>query len=279
MMDKAEILRKAATLGVDPMFMEKDYALSWLLKGVYDENALLAGALGELVFKGGTAIRKIYHPEWRLSEDLDFTFVGDASPNTSPSGYAIKEGLEDGFNKVFQGLREECGMDYRLNQLNVIGRGKVIDGRVQYEGPFKHRNTITIDISLDEKLELPPRQMPPHNDYPDLPSFKVSVYDEREIFAEKVRSIIQRGKSRDYYDVWMLAKDGMRFDALTPLITKKCSAKGIQYAPELLLDETRFDEAKAYWENDLARLVSGKRLPDFDSVKQDLKRIIQEQTE
>ena len=51
--------------------VEKDYTLTWLLRGFY----LLNNGLDDrFVLKGGTAIRKVYFPQtWRFSEDLDFT--------------------------------------------------------------------------------------------------------------------------------------------------------------------------------------------------------------
>ena len=48
--------------------LERDYCLSWFLVG------LSRTSLKDiLAFKGGTAIKKCYIPEYRFSEDLDFT--------------------------------------------------------------------------------------------------------------------------------------------------------------------------------------------------------------
>lgn len=55
MIGLAEIKRAAAGAGVDVATIEKDYVLSWALKGIF-ESALEDA----LVFKGGTALRKIY---------------------------------------------------------------------------------------------------------------------------------------------------------------------------------------------------------------------------
>ena len=53
--------------------LEKDYCLSWFLVG------LSATPLKDiLVFKGGTAIKKCYIPDYRFSEDLDFTLRKEA---------------------------------------------------------------------------------------------------------------------------------------------------------------------------------------------------------
>ncbi|MBI4248068.1 MAG: nucleotidyl transferase AbiEii/AbiGii toxin family protein [Elusimicrobia bacterium] len=49
--------------------LEKDYVLSWVLAGIGKTSPL-----GEqLVFKGGTALKKCYFGEYRFSEDLDFS--------------------------------------------------------------------------------------------------------------------------------------------------------------------------------------------------------------
>ena len=35
----------------------------------------------------------------------------------------------------------------------------------------------------------------------------IDIYSPNEILVEKLRSILQRGKARDYYDVWRLLKE------------------------------------------------------------------------
>ena len=71
----ARTLRRIAVerkLGLD--LIEKDYALGWVLKGITTTSAG-----DKLVFKGGTALSKLYYPlEWRISEDLDFTVINNA---------------------------------------------------------------------------------------------------------------------------------------------------------------------------------------------------------
>ena len=59
-------------MGLRDTQIEKDYVIGWVLKGISNNKFLLES----LVFKGGTALRKIYFTEYRLSEDLDFTFNG-----------------------------------------------------------------------------------------------------------------------------------------------------------------------------------------------------------
>jgi predicted nucleotidyltransferase component of viral defense system len=57
--------------------IEKDYILSWILFGIAG-NELLSK---QLVFKGGTVLKKIYFPDYRFSEDLDFTLLEEKITN------------------------------------------------------------------------------------------------------------------------------------------------------------------------------------------------------
>ncbi|MBM3298783.1 MAG: nucleotidyl transferase AbiEii/AbiGii toxin family protein, partial [Deltaproteobacteria bacterium] len=51
--------------------IEKDYAQSYVLAGLMSHRALK----DTLVFKGGTALKKIFFGSYRFSEDLDFSAV------------------------------------------------------------------------------------------------------------------------------------------------------------------------------------------------------------
>ena len=69
MIDRREILDAAATLGLRPQVIEKDYVLGWVLAGIYQHTALSEA----WIFKGGTCLKKCYFETYRFSEDLDFT--------------------------------------------------------------------------------------------------------------------------------------------------------------------------------------------------------------
>ena len=69
MIRDAEIRRDARAAGVEPRIIELDYALGWALRGIARHPELAR----RLVFKGGTCLRKCYFPDYRFSEDLDFT--------------------------------------------------------------------------------------------------------------------------------------------------------------------------------------------------------------
>jgi len=56
MIKSGEISRQANSLGVRDKQVEKDYIISWVLKSL-SENLFLSE---NLVFKGGTCLKKIY---------------------------------------------------------------------------------------------------------------------------------------------------------------------------------------------------------------------------
>jgi len=210
-----------------------------------------------LVFKGGTALSKIYFPKtWRLSEDLDFTVI-DGNHNSK-----IRPMLID----CFESLNEKSGMDFRLAEFHPTS-GHII-ATAQFSGPLG-KNSIKLDISLNELLVEKPLRKKIAYDYSDIEKFDILVYSLNEIFAEKLRSIIQRGKSRDYFDVWMLMKEG-RFDKekIRELFIEKCGYKNINPDYDLFFEKTKIDEARDFWKVGLSRLMN--EVPDFEMIVLDL---------
>jgi len=236
--------------------VEKDYALTWLLNGFYLRNS---GLDDSFVLKGGTAIRKVYFPQtWRFSEDLDFTVV-----NAMES-----EGIKESMHRVFRTLLQESGINYSLESFHPT-EGSTI-ANVQFLGPLNFTNTIRHDISLKEKIVIEPERRPVKTNYSDLPEFEVLVYSLNEILVEKIRSIMQRGYSRDYYDVWRLLKENkFKGSEIKKLLKRKCELNSIKYEPSLLFDEKRLSEAQSFWEKGLLHLT--KELPNFETIISEMK--------
>lgn len=65
------------------MVVEKDYALSYLLAGIDAQPELRE----TLIFKGGTALKKLYFGDYRFSEDLDFSTI------EAPKGRALEDAV------------------------------------------------------------------------------------------------------------------------------------------------------------------------------------------
>ena len=73
MISRSELQRLANREKVALGTLEKDYVLTEVLKAL----SRVISLSDILVFKGGTALRKIYFTDWRYSEDLDFTVKRD----------------------------------------------------------------------------------------------------------------------------------------------------------------------------------------------------------
>ena len=94
--------RIASQTGFYAPLMEKDYYLTLLLSHINELS-------GNLIFKGGTCLNKIYYVYYRLSEDLDFSMrlpdYTTTRGNRRKTIQPIKDNIES-FSKQF-GMRVE----------------------------------------------------------------------------------------------------------------------------------------------------------------------------
>lgn len=242
--------------------IDKDYALEWLLYGIYHPSSKIRT---HLIFKGGTAIRKIFFPNtWRFSEDLDFTALPDTDPEF------IKSGLEE----IYGILDSECGIKYE-GDINALRSNNAILGSVHFIGPLGMKNKIKIDISRIEKMvDLPVIQTVTVS-YDDLSNFPINGYTLNEVISEKIRSLMQRTKVRDYYDVWKIFNQDNSFDTslIGNMVQRKCIINEIEYDPAKIFDSIHLNGLQENWEINLNRLVVEK-LPNPEDVFNELKDIL-----
>ena len=66
----ANRLAKAGGRRIPESVLERDYCLSWFLGGLSQSPVR-----DRLIFKGGTALKKCYFPDYRFSEDLDYSAI------------------------------------------------------------------------------------------------------------------------------------------------------------------------------------------------------------
>ncbi|MDH5364158.1 MAG: nucleotidyl transferase AbiEii/AbiGii toxin family protein [Dehalococcoidia bacterium] len=130
--------------------------------------------------------------------------------------------------------------------------GKVITTGVASPG------MIYIDLSFDEPLCIKPTYRKVLTDPFPNEERKIQVYALEELLAEKMRSLLERGKSRDYYDVWRLLKEHfsqLNLELLGKVLPKKLAHKGLylQSMSDFLPKESK--GLKRYWENDLQQQV------------------------
>ena len=88
--------------------------------------------------------------------------------------------------------------------------------------------------------------------------------------AEKMRSLFQRTRPRDLYDVYQLW-DRMDIDEVKGAFDQKCEYKNIE--PDMQDLKRRKDDFRNAWTNSLRHQL--KVLPDFDKVYEDVEKRIE----
>ncbi|MCK5211450.1 nucleotidyl transferase AbiEii/AbiGii toxin family protein [Candidatus Parcubacteria bacterium] len=160
---------------------EKDYFLALVSKIIY--NSILRE---KLIFKGGTALHHVYLKQLRFSEDLDFTAVK-------------KPVIIDEIKKIF------TPYDFLEIKKEHTSKATIKLERLKFNGPLGQPNSLKIDIDFIQNVVLPPIDMEYKNNYGV--KTKVRVMDIREICAEKIRTISDRARYRDFYDLTMIFKN------------------------------------------------------------------------
>ena len=168
------------------------------------------------------------------------------------------------------------GMEVRLLDFHRANGAARL--RAQFVGPLRHPARLLFDVTLDEPVLLTPvRRQAIDSPFPSLCPV-VLTYALEEILAEKMRSILQRGKARDYYDVWRLLGEKaalVDMDLVRSALVRKCRHKGLgEPSAHTFLLPKQLAEAGVYWERDLAGQVPARSLPSWESVTRELARLL-----
>lgn len=260
MIKPGEIQKKAMEAGVRDLQIEKDYVLSWILRGIAQHQQLSKA----IVFKGGTALKKIYFEGYRFSEDLDFTLLHLTVAN---------EQIFDWFKEIFEYVKEEANIT-----LGIIDNNEHEDGGINfyasYVGPLGGRGnnkSVKVDISRNEKLVFEPIFKPVFVNYSDLEEYKLLCYALEEVLVEKMRSVMQRMQARDFYDLWYLLEiEKMDAGFYLNEFSIKCTNKGLKSTDFLKKLEERLLQYKGRWKNSLGDQIQD--LPDFEQVERAVQR-------
>lgn len=260
MISPQELRKTARERGLALDLVEKDYVLGWILFGIASSSISK-----RVAFKGGTALSKIYFPgKWRLSEDLDFTVVDETALDRLAKSLA---------EEVPGNVAKASGISVALNKVPFVNPN-YLQSRFQYTGPVS-KNTVKIEVSREGFVgDVLQKAVPKLFDYPD---FMVNAYSLENILAEKIRTLLQRGKVKDYYDVWRLLKT-QKFDnrAVKELFFQKCETKGIVFSDvKQLFPSDLVAALKPHIKVGLTRL-SQEALPPLEKLIDELKSLLTE---
>lgn len=245
--------------------LERDYCLSWFLVGL-SRSPLRK----RLLFKGGTALKKCYFPDYRFSEDLDFTLAEEMAFET------IREQLEAAFAQAYRA----SGVELRYARADRHPHANSLTFYLAYEGPLggiRSGREVKTDITIREEVAFPVEERPVlrgYKEYEDLPeNAMIRVYSLKEIAAEKVIAVSDRARNepRDLYDLWYLCEHAhIDLAELIDVIARKLAFRA--QSLDAIRGQLEIKEARlrALWSRRLAGQMAV--LPEFSGVLRSVRR-------
>lgn len=166
--------------------VEQDLILSRAIVDLYSDPILKE----KLIFRGGTALHKLYSPiQERYSEDLDFV-----QKTAEPIGNVLRH-LHD-----------------VLNPWLGEPKWKQTHGRVTFY--YAYESEISPIRKMKIKLEINTREHHAYDELVHLPfgikspwfdgTTEVLSYTLEELMGTKLRALYQRKKGRDLFDLWVM---------------------------------------------------------------------------
>jgi predicted nucleotidyltransferase component of viral defense system len=283
MISKNEINKLALEQKVRTTTIDKDWVLGHFIDAIYT----IPECRNNLIFKGGTCLKKCRFPNYRFSEDLDFTatngnFVFD-----------IKM-----LKKIVELVTERTEMLLHIQSLEKLQFNNRITGycaKIKYWGADHSKNqqipeqsrwltSIKIEVILYEKMIFAPEIANVIHNYSDKLTENaqhIPIYSISEVLAEKIRALIQRSYTapRDYFDIWYLSKyiENIDWQKIVEGFYKKVEYKNLQFSGvEEFVNENNDKILKSAWKNSLEHQIENGRLPEYETVRDDLRILLEE---
>lgn len=258
MIKPGEIDKIAVAQSVRATQIQKDYVISWILWGISQNDFLKEN----MVFKGGTCLKKIHFDDYRFSEDMDFTLLNDEVSNDE-----IIENFNATFKEVLQASR--IPLSIADGSFDIHKDSGSIKFKIDYEGPHG-KDSIKVDITRGEKMVFDVENRKVFNQYSDLEEeddFIIKSYSLNEVLVEKMAALMGRTIPRDLYDFdYLLEEEGLKLEDVFIEFMIKAENKG--HDPKNLLAKVSAKEAtfKRDWETSLSNQMKKEDLPEFKNL-------------
>jgi predicted nucleotidyltransferase component of viral defense system len=259
---RVEISKAAYTHAVPEKTIQKDYVITRVLREIgprMDDCSLR--------FKGGTCLKKIHFPDYRFSEDLDFT-IDDGGDG---------ERALDLLASIEQTLSAD-GLGFVLGDPEAGADGVTFVATVT--GPLGAPDKLKIDVTTREMLFFAQQSIPLLDDYSDRGATTlIRCYSLEEIALEKLVCLIDpaRTQPRDLYDIDHLLSCGLvDIEAVAWALPEKARFKGVDPMGLSVAMERKHARLKHGWETQLAQQVPTGALPGFDDVERRFLRRMRE---
>lgn len=258
--------------GVPSDTVDKDYVLGHFLNSFF----AFGNNRNMFVFKGGTSLRKCYFPDYRFSEDIDFTLLN--------KDFEIDLSF---FEEISRQCEANSGIRLYVKSFEnkrFKDEEKGYKCTISFWGANHSRNTapalkerwtskIEIDISFDELVLFPVNQLQifhPYSDASLIETNTIPVYSLEEVLTEKVRSFFQRSYKapRDFYDVWYLLNHRLwsEKENIKVNLLRKVRLKNKSINTELFNDTSILHHLTRHWSSTLGNQLNPQSLPECDDV-------------
>ena len=282
MISKNEINKLAQEQKVRTTTIDKDWVLGHFIDAIYT----LPECRNNLIFKGGTCLKKCRFPNYRFSEDLDFTATNE---NFIFDIRMLK--------KVVELVVERTEMPLHIQSLENLQFNNQVTGycaKIKFWGadhsknqqppePNRWQTSIKIEMILYEKMIFEPVIANIIHNYSDKlteNAQNIPIYSVNEVLAEKIRALIQRSYTapRDYYDIWYLSKhiENIDWKEVVKGFYKKIEYKNLQFSGiEQLINDNNDKILKSTWKNSLKHQIENGKLPEYKTVRDDLNILLE----
>lgn len=230
----------SATGVADPFLVERDVRLHLLLRALLRREPLR----DQLLFKGGTCLIKCFLGYPRFSADLDFTWRDQSAwaDLGKQAGRAAIRPFQRDLIAALVAAAPEADLEFRGEKDVRYGRSnRMLTATVNYTTAGGLPSLVRLQVSFEEILLYPPLESKAVGLTHGNPQRKLAVlanpaaegystpvpltvYDPREILAEKVRAVLTRqaAKGRDILDLYLIReKLGLKVADFTKEVVTK----------------------------------------------------------
>jgi len=256
MVNFSYIQRLSSKQGVPEEIIEKDYLIEFVLSYLGKDKYFKE----KLVFRGGTALKKVYFPDYRFSEDLDF-LIED------------KENLKECEEKLDQLLVKISSENpFQLNK-----RSEYLNTRLQFFilydlfSEIKVIKELKIDILKDSYIPTFQKKKILFT-YQDFKHQNISIntYKLESVVSDKICRILSvDNEPRDIYDLWHILKLKIEPNKIKKELKKRYGYD--MYMPNLL-SRIATEEYKRNWQIRLGKQIVS--LPRYETIRKELEELI-----
>ncbi len=269
MISQREIERISEKLRVSKNTIDKDWVLGHFIDAIYSVKVLKES----LIFKGGTCLKKCYLPDYRFSEDIDFTSTDEK--------FVLTEGY---LKKVIELVKKRSGIASHvvsIRELIYKNQKTGYEAIIKYWGadhaknvdppsPERWQTSIKIEIILYELMLFPVKKnkvVHPYSDKLSANATKIPCYSIEEVMSEKIRALMQRKYTapRDYYDIWHLSRNyKLDNDKIVKAFHEKVKYKNLEFTGiEQLINPRHEKILRHNWQNSLGHQIPKEKLVDY----------------